>query len=146
MITFQDMIKSGIAKSNTQSYLPELPSRDQFVRHYNMYWGVVTDTHMSEFGDCYIITGGRVARKEIFRALLTADHWEDLVFPQTFAYLMMRNDLCGLQTMINGQEAFIICKWDGQDPNPVFIDNVKGAYVPQIAKRFSCDCIHNDIF
>ena len=140
MNTFQDMIKAGVAPSRIENYLPELPSMDQLVRLYNMYWGAVSDTHMTEFKGSYLITGSRVNRREIFKTLLTADHWEDLRFPHSFCYIMMQKNLCGTFTLVNGQTAYVICPWDGEGPNPVFIDDTKSAKCPPVAKRFMYGC------
>ena len=104
------MINAGIAPAKYKQYGTEVPSTDNLVRYYNLYWGALSDTHMSEMNGCWIITGSRVTRKELFHTLLTADHWEDVIFPQAFSYIMMQRGLCGFYIPINGQIAFIIYK------------------------------------
>ena len=49
MLTFSDLIKSGIAPApyKTNIVTNDFESLDRFVINYNNIWGMISDTHMS---------------------------------------------------------------------------------------------------
>ena len=77
MKTFQDLIKNGVAPNRYDSvYIGSIPDSDPFIRGYNNVWGVVSDTHMSHYGENqYIITGSLVSNTSKFSQFLYAYYW-----------------------------------------------------------------------
>lgn len=135
MKTFKDLISKYNRTNNTQ-YISDKVSLDRLERMYNNLWGAVTDTHMSTTEDGYIITGSKVSQQEIFLTLLTADRWEDIMFPHSFKYYMSLLNLVGEFRVTNGQIAFVIRPWNESSPNPIFRCNINTTDTSWTHKRF----------
>lgn len=135
MKTFKDLISKYNRTNNTQ-YISDKVSLDRLERMYNNLWGAVTDTHMSTTEDGYIITGSKVSQQEIFLTLLTADRWEDIMFPHSFKYYMSLLNLVGEFRVTNGQIAFVIRPWNESSPNPIFKCTINNTDTTWTHKRF----------
>lgn len=120
MKTFQDLIKDGIAPNRYDNvYIGQTPNIDPFVRGYNNVWGVVSDTHMSTYGENqYIITGSMLRDSNKFSQFLYAYYWGGYNFNASEAAkvngvrclsgYISKNGLSGSFQKVNNDDVYIL--------------------------------------
>ena len=75
MLTFSDLIKSGIAPSPYKKDVITSET-DRFIMNYNNIWGIISDTHMGKGSDGnYYITGQLFRDKDKTQQFLYAWQW-----------------------------------------------------------------------
>lgn len=114
MNRFKDMVAAGIAPGNYQmDTQPDHPTLDPIVRHYNNYWGLISDTHCATTdGKTYIVTGQLAQQPERFERLINEYHWQAMVFPnrQAWTAVMQNLGLTGDFQTINGALCYVMTK------------------------------------
>ena len=120
MKTFQDLIRDGVAPNRYDAvYIGQTPNADPFVRGYNNVWGVVSDTHMSSYGENqYIITGSMVRNSQKFSSFLYAYYWGGYSFNAAEAAkvngirclsgYISKNGLVGEFSKVNNDDVYIL--------------------------------------
>lgn len=111
MNRFKDLVAAGIAPGSYQmDTQPDKPTLDPIVRHYNNYWGLISDTHCSLKDGVYIITGQLVQQPDRFNALISNYYWQAMVFPNrsTWTDVMTNMGLTGEYQTINGVLCYVM--------------------------------------
>lgn len=117
MLTFSDLIKSGIAPApyKTNIVTNDFESLDRFVINYNNIWGMISDTHMSKGEDGnYYITGQLFRDKEKTTNFLYAWNWGGYQFKNSsvgisslYDYLR-RNYKTVSHEIVNGDDVLVV--------------------------------------
>lgn len=117
MLTFSDLIKSGIAPSpyKTNIVTNDFESLDRFVMNYNNIWGMITDTHMSKGDDGnYYITGQIFKDKGKTNNLLYAWNWGNYQFKDSsigmisLSEYLKRNYKTVSHEVVNGDDVLVV--------------------------------------
>lgn len=114
MLTFSDLIKSGVAPSPYKTNIIGNES-DRFVINYNNIWGVISDTHMSKGEDgAYYITGQLFRDKEKTQNFLYAWRWGNFYFKDSSLQSQSLYDYCKknyktiAHEVVNGDDVLVV--------------------------------------
>lgn len=117
MLTFSDLIKSGIAPSPYKTNIVgnDISKLDRFVINYNNIWGMITDTHMSKGDDGnYYITGQIFKDKGKTNNLLYAWNWGNYQFKDSsigmisLSEYLKRNYKTVSHEVVNGDDVLVV--------------------------------------
>ena len=117
MLTFSDLIKSGIAPTpyKTNIVANDFESLDRFVINYNNIWGMISDTHMSKGEDGnYYITGQLFRDKEKTTNFLYAWNWGGYQFKDSsigmisLSEYLKRNYKTVSHEIVNGDDVLVV--------------------------------------
>ncbi len=84
MNRFTELLKQGIAQSpyKTDTFKEQSSGSNGICRLYNNVWGSVSDTHMVQHEDGYVITGSMIRQPELFDKFINAENWGVYSFKQ----------------------------------------------------------------
>lgn len=117
MLTFSDLIKSGIAPAPYKTNIVgnDISELDRFVINYNNIWGMITDTHMSKGEDGnYYITGQIFKDKGKTNNLLYAWSWGNYQFKDSsigmisLSEYLKRNYKTVSHEVVNGDDVLVV--------------------------------------
>ena len=115
MLTFSDLIKSGIAPSPYKKSVVDDSGSDRFIINYNNIWGIISDTHMSKGEDgLYYITGQLFRDREKTQNFLYAWTWGGYAFKDSSMKCQSLFDYCKknyktvAHEIVNGDDVLVL--------------------------------------
>lgn len=117
MLTFNDLIKSGVAPSpyKTNVLGNGTDNLDRFIINYNNIWGIISDTHMSKGDDGnYYITGQLFRDRQKTCNFLYALAWGGYCFKDSSLKCQSLYDYCRSNyktvshRIVNGDDVLVV--------------------------------------